>query len=95
MIQLTTSGVRIARDDAWAALACQRGLLCLHASAVVCADGVHAFSIVCCAPWTPGRSAPRCRLATIPIGCSCHLPRALNAGRFIKRVEGGGNWAAM
>ena len=23
------------------------------------------------------------------------LPRALNAGRFIKWVEGGGNWAAM
>ena len=25
----------------------------------------------------------------------CFLPRALNAGRFIKWVEGGGNWAAM
>ena len=30
--------------SAWAALACQRGLLCLHASAVACADGVHAFT---------------------------------------------------
>ena len=32
------------QGSAWAALACQRGLLCLHASAVVCADGVHAFT---------------------------------------------------
>ena len=32
------------QGSAWAALACQRGLLCLHASAVACADGVHAFT---------------------------------------------------
>ena len=32
------------QGSAWAALAYQRGLLCLHASAVVCADGVHAFT---------------------------------------------------
>ena len=32
------------QGSAWAALAYQRGLLCLHASAVACADGVHAFT---------------------------------------------------
>ena len=32
------------QGSAWAALACQRGLLCLHASAVACADGIHAFT---------------------------------------------------
>ena len=32
------------QGSAWAALAYQRSLLCLHASAVVCADGVHAFT---------------------------------------------------
>lgn len=31
-------------SGAWAALAYQRGLLCLHASAVVCADGAHAYT---------------------------------------------------